>query len=59
VKASTKNRTKGRAREISGKVKSKAGRVTKNRRLADRGDAETISGKIQRKLGEVAKVFGG
>jgi len=59
VKESTKNRAKGRAREISGKVKSKAGRATRNRRLRDEGDAETIGGKIQRKLGEVAKVFGG
>jgi len=58
VKPSTKNRAKGRAREISGKVKSKVGRATRNPRLQDEGDAETIGGKVQRKAGEVAKVFG-
>jgi uncharacterized protein YjbJ (UPF0337 family) len=58
VKASTKNRAKGRAREISGTVKSKAGKTTRNPRLRDRGDTETISGKVQRKAGEIAKVFG-
>jgi uncharacterized protein YjbJ (UPF0337 family) len=58
MKASTKNRAKGRAKEVSGKVKSKAGRATRNPRMRDRGDAETVGGKIQRKLGEVAKVFG-
>jgi uncharacterized protein YjbJ (UPF0337 family) len=58
MKESTKNRTKGRAKEISGKVKSKAGAATGNRRLRDRGDAENVGGKVQRKVGEVAKVFG-
>jgi len=59
VKASTKNRAKGRAREVSGTVKSKAGKATGNRRLRDRGDAESLGGKIQRKIGEIGKVFGG
>jgi uncharacterized protein YjbJ (UPF0337 family) len=58
VKESTKNRAKGRAKEISGKVKSKAGRATGNPRMEDRGDAENLSGKVQRKVGEVGKVFG-
>ena len=58
VKESTKNRVKGRVREISGKVKSRAGRATGNPRLQDRGDAENISGKVQRKIGEVGKVVG-
>jgi uncharacterized protein YjbJ (UPF0337 family) len=58
VKESTKNRAKGRAREITGKVKSKAGRATGNPRLQDQGDAENISGKVQRKVGEAGKVFG-
>jgi len=59
VKASTKNRVKGRAKEVSGRAKSKLGKATRNPRLRDRGDEETIAGKLQRKLGEVAKVFGG
>jgi uncharacterized protein YjbJ (UPF0337 family) len=59
VKESTKNRAKGRAREISGKTKSKAGKAVGSQRLRDRGDAESIGGKIQRKVGEIGKVFGG
>jgi uncharacterized protein YjbJ (UPF0337 family) len=59
VKDSTKNRAKGRAREISGKAKSKAGKAIGNPRLRDRGDAESIGGKIQRKVGEIGKAFGG
>jgi uncharacterized protein YjbJ (UPF0337 family) len=59
MKASTKNRVKGRAKEVSGKVKSKAGKATDNQRLRDRGDAETAGGTIRRKAGEIAKVFGG
>jgi uncharacterized protein YjbJ (UPF0337 family) len=58
VKPSTKNRAKGTAKEVTGRVKSKAGKATRNPRLRDEGDAETIGGKIQRKVGEVGKVFG-
>ncbi|MEY2440337.1 MAG: hypothetical protein QOI34_1722 [Verrucomicrobiota bacterium] len=59
MKSSTKNRVKGRVKETAGRVKAKAGRTTRNRKLQDDGDAETIAGKLQRKLGEVTKVFGG
>jgi uncharacterized protein YjbJ (UPF0337 family) len=58
MKTSTRNRAKGRAKEVTGKIKSKAGAATGNQRLRDRGDAENVSGKVQRKVGEIAKVFG-
>jgi hypothetical protein len=46
VKASTKNKAKARVKELKGKVKSKAGKATRNPRLRDEGDAETIGGKV-------------
>jgi uncharacterized protein YjbJ (UPF0337 family) len=59
MKSSTKDRAKGRAKEIAGKVQEKAGRATGNPRTEDRGSAKKIGGKVQRKVGEVKKVFGG
>lgn len=58
MKSSTKDRAKGRAGEIKGKLKEKVGRATRNPRTQDEGTAEKIGGKVQRKVGEVKKVFG-
>jgi uncharacterized protein YjbJ (UPF0337 family) len=58
MKASTKDRAKGQAREVKGKLKEKAGRAVGNPRVQDEGSAEKAGGKIQRKVGEVKKVFG-
>jgi uncharacterized protein YjbJ (UPF0337 family) len=59
MKSSTKDRAKGRAKEVAGKVQEKAGRATRNPRMEDRGAAAKVGGKVQRKVGEVKKVFGG
>jgi uncharacterized protein YjbJ (UPF0337 family) len=59
MKSSTKDRAKGRAAELRGKVKEKAGQATGNQNLRDRGTAEKAGGKVMRKVGEVKKVFGG
>ena len=58
MKSSTKDRAKGRAKEIAGKVKEKAGRATRDPDLQDRGTATKVGGKVQRKVGEIKKVFG-
>ncbi len=58
MKSSTKDRAKGRAGEIKGKLKEKVGRATRNPRTQDEGTAEKLGGKVQRKVGEVKKVFG-
>lgn len=58
MKSSTKDRAKGRAAEVKGKVKEKVGRATGNPRTQDEGTAEKVGGKVQRKVGEVKKVFG-
>ena len=59
MKSSTKDRAKGRVKEVAGKLKEKAGRATRDVDLEDRGTAEKIGGKAQRKVGEIKKVFGG
>jgi uncharacterized protein YjbJ (UPF0337 family) len=57
MKQSTKNKAKGKAHELRGKVKEKVGRVTKNPRLQAEGRAEEVAGKIQQKVGSVEKVL--
>ncbi len=53
MKASTKNRTKGLAKEAKGKIKETAGRATRSARLQAEGRVEAVSGKARRKVGEV------
>jgi uncharacterized protein YjbJ (UPF0337 family) len=57
MKQSTKNKAKGKAHELRGKVKEKVGRVTKNPRLQAEGRAEEVAGKIQQKVGGAEKVL--
>jgi uncharacterized protein YjbJ (UPF0337 family) len=59
MKSSTKDRAKGRALEMKGKLKEKAGRAMRDVDLENSGTSEKIGGKAQRKIGEVKKVFGG
>jgi uncharacterized protein YjbJ (UPF0337 family) len=58
MRSSTKDRVKGRLRELKGTAKQKAGRATRDPDLQDRGTGEKVGGKVQRKVGEVKKVFG-
>lgn len=58
MRSSTKDRAKGRAREVKGKLKEKAGRVTRDVDLENRGTTDKIGGKAQRKIGEIEKVLG-
>jgi uncharacterized protein YjbJ (UPF0337 family) len=57
MKESTKDKVRGGAREIAGKVKEQTGKVIKNPELEERGRAEKIAGKVQKKVGDVEKVF--
>jgi uncharacterized protein YjbJ (UPF0337 family) len=57
MKGSTKNRVRGKLRQLKGKAKEQAGRIRKDPRLeaeglADQvtGTIQNIGGKIQRKL---------
>ena len=57
MKSSTKDKIKGSFEEAKGKVKEKAGEVTGNPDLRDRGTVEKTGGKVQHKIGDVKKVF--
>ncbi len=57
MKSSTKDKIKGKMDQAKGAAKEKAGQVTGNSDLRDRGTAQKISGKIQDKVGDVEKVF--
>ena len=57
MKSSTRDKIGGKATEAKGKVKEKAGRLTKNPDLQDEGRAEKTAGKIRSKIGDIKKVF--
>ena len=57
MKQSTKDKVRGGAREISGKIKEKTGRAINDPRLEEKGRAEKVSGRIQKKVGDIEKVF--
>jgi len=57
MKRSTKDKAKGKFHELRGKLKSKVGAATKNRRLQMEGIGENLAGKIQEKRGQLEKVI--
>ena len=57
MKPSTKDQIEGAIHEVKGKVKEKAGQVTNNPNLEDKGAAENLAGKVQKKVGQIEKVL--
>jgi len=57
MKSSTKDQIKGKANELKGAVKEKAGRATNNPEMEGRGRGEKVAGKVQQKIGQVKRVF--
>jgi len=57
MRSSTKDQIKGTLHELSGKVKEKAGQVTKDPDLEAEGQVENVAGKVQKKVGQIKKVF--
>ena len=57
MKPSTRNQTKGAAREIKGKLKEAAGKLTGNNRLKTEGKLQSGAGRLQRKLGQAESDF--
>jgi uncharacterized protein YjbJ (UPF0337 family) len=55
MKPSTRNIAKGAGREIKGKVKEAAGRITGNTRLRAKGQLQSAAGRVQRKMGEAQR----
>ena len=57
MKDNVRDRARGKGRELKGKIKEGAGKMSGNRDLEAEGRGEQISGKIQKKAGEIEKVF--
>jgi uncharacterized protein YjbJ (UPF0337 family) len=57
MKSGTKDQIKGKAHEVAGATKSKAGKATGNPRLKAEGEDQKLGGKVQKKVGQVKRVF--
>ena len=57
MKPSTKDQVEGTLREMKGKAKEAAGRVTDNPKLTTQGRVEGLAGTVQKKVGQVKRVF--
>ncbi len=57
MKASTKDKVAGTAKEIKGTIKEVAGKAVGNPKLRDEGRTDQIEGKLQKKIGDLEKVF--
>jgi uncharacterized protein YjbJ (UPF0337 family) len=55
MKQSTKDRAAGKAHEVKGKIKQKAGEFTDNPDLEVEGMAEQIGGKVRQAIGKIEK----
>jgi uncharacterized protein YjbJ (UPF0337 family) len=56
MKSSIKHEVEGNVQELKGKLKEKAGQLTKNPDMEAEGKGEKIAGKIQKKIGQVERV---
>jgi uncharacterized protein YjbJ (UPF0337 family) len=57
MKTSTKDEIQGKVHELKGTVKEKAGQITKNPDLEEKGQAEKLAGKVQKKVGQIENVL--
>jgi uncharacterized protein YjbJ (UPF0337 family) len=55
MKSSTKNRIRGKVRQVKGKAKEKAGRMIRNTRLEGEGLDDQVAGTIQNVGGKIQK----
>jgi uncharacterized protein YjbJ (UPF0337 family) len=55
MKSSTKNRVRGKVRELKGKAKETAGKLRKNPALEEEGLDDQIIGKVQNIAGRIQK----
>jgi uncharacterized protein YjbJ (UPF0337 family) len=58
MKPGIQDEVEGKLHNLKGKVKEKAGELTKDADLESEGEAEAIAGKVQEKVGQVKKVLG-
>lgn len=58
MKDSTHDRIEGRAKQVRGKVKLAAGKVTGKASLKAKGRADIVEGKVQKKIGDRERARG-
>jgi uncharacterized protein YjbJ (UPF0337 family) len=58
MKSSIRDKAEGTFRKTKGKVKEVAGKMTDNPKLETKGKAEKIAGKVQEKVGKTKKLLG-
>ena len=58
MKSSTTDKLKGRATQVKGVLKEKAGKATGNRKLQDSGTVDKVGGTVRNKVSDIKKVFG-
>ena len=56
MKSSTTDKIEGGIKQVKGKVKEAAGKITGDVNLQDRGTADVLAGKVQSKVGDIKKV---
>jgi uncharacterized protein YjbJ (UPF0337 family) len=57
MKPSAQNEIAGKAHEVKGKIREKAGELTHDADLEGEGISERIAGIVQKKLGRVQRIF--
>jgi uncharacterized protein YjbJ (UPF0337 family) len=57
MKNSSINQSKGKMREMKGRVKEGFGVMTDNPETEARGKGERVAGKVQKKVGDIQQVF--
>ena len=57
MKTGIQNEIAGKAHELKGKIKEKAGELTNNPDLEGEGISERVAGNVQKKLGQVQGIF--
>jgi len=55
MRGSTRNRVRGKAREVKGKAKETIGRMRRDPDLADEGLGDQIAGRVQNIAGRIQK----
>ena len=58
MKSSIRDKAEGTVRQMKGKVKEIAGKLSDNPKLEAEGTVETIAGKVQKKISQVKEVLG-
>jgi uncharacterized protein YjbJ (UPF0337 family) len=57
MKTGTQNEIAGKAHEVKGKIKEKAGELANDPDLESKGMSERVAGNVQKKLGQVQRIF--